>query len=169
VPVLQNSKFNAQVVSSRPGPKWLRELRLASWERFVSSELPRESEEIWRYSRIGELDLDRYAPCPDGPGVGAQVSDLPPQLRALVEAAGPAATVVVSRNGGLGEVVHPQSGLEIGPAGSGPFWDASEPLPVLAGPQADPWTALNGAFVEVPWRVRVPPRRPGRGRPLARG
>jgi Fe-S cluster assembly protein SufD len=132
-------------------------VRLASWERFVSSELPRQSEEIWRYSRIDELDLDRYAPCPQGAGAGAHVADLPPRLRALVEAAGADATVVVSRNGGLGEVVNPQAGLEIGPAGSGPFWEASEPLPVLAGPPADLWTALNGAFAEVPWRVRVPP------------
>ena len=84
------------------------------------------------------------------------MADLPPRLRALVEAAGADATVVVSRNGGLGEVVRPQVGLEIGPAGSGPFWEASEPLPVLSGPQADLWTALNGAFAEVPWRVRVP-------------
>jgi Fe-S cluster assembly protein SufD len=157
VPVLQNSEFNAQVVSSRPGPKWLRESRLASWDRFVSSDLPRESEEIWRYSRIDDLDLNRYAPCAEGTGAGAHVADLPAPLRELVEAAGADATVLVSRNGGLGEVVRPQPGVEIGPAGSGPFWEATEPLPVLAGPQADPWTALNGAFAEVPWRVRVAP------------
>jgi Fe-S cluster assembly protein SufD len=157
VPVLQNSNFNAQFVSSLPGPEWLRELRLASWKRFVSSELPRESEEIWRYSRIEDLDLDRYAPCPPGAGTGAHVADLPTSLRALVEAAGADATVVVSRNGGLGEVVGPQAGLEIGPAGSGPFWEAAEPLPVLAGPQPDLWAALNGALAEVPWRVRVAP------------
>jgi Fe-S cluster assembly protein SufD len=130
-------------------------MRLASWERFLSSELPRESEEIWRYSRIEELDLERYAPCAEG--AGASVAAPPAQLRALVAAAGADATVVVSRNGGLGEVVHPQLGLEIGPAGSGPFWEATEPRPVLAGPQADVWTALNGAFTEVPWRVRVAP------------
>ncbi len=70
MPVLQNSNFNAEVVTSLPGPEWLREMRLASWERFVSSELPRESEEIWRYSRIDELDLDRYAPV--RPGAGAE-------------------------------------------------------------------------------------------------
>jgi Fe-S cluster assembly protein SufD len=120
-------------------------------------ELPRESEEIWRYSRIEDLDLDRYAPCPPGQGAGARVADLPTALRALVEAAGASATVVVSRNGGLGEVIGPQAGLEIGPAGSGPFWQAAEPLPVLAGPHADLWSALNGAFAEVPWRVRVAP------------
>ncbi len=157
MPVLQNSKFNAQVVSSRPGPQWLRELRLASWERFVRSELPREAEEIWRYSRIDELDLDRYAPCPERSGAGVPVADLPAQLRALVEAAGADATVVVSRNGGLGEVVRPQAGLDIGLSGAGPFGEAAGPLPILAGPPADPWTWLNSAFAEVPWRVRVAP------------
>ncbi len=115
MPVLQNSNFNAQFVSSLPGPEWLRELRLASWGRFVSSELPRESEEIWRYSRIEDLDLDRYAPCPAGVGAGARRGRPPDVAPALVEAAGADATVVVSRNGGLGEVVCPQAGLEIGP------------------------------------------------------
>jgi Fe-S cluster assembly protein SufD len=157
VPVPESSNFNAQVVRSLPGPEWLRESRLASWEHFARSEMPRESEEIWRYSRIDELDLERYAPCPVGGAGRARVADLPAQLRGLVEAAGPDATVLVSRNGGAGEVVRPQPGLAVGPAPSGPFWQATEPLPVLAGPQADVWTALNGAFVEVPWRVKVAP------------
>jgi Fe-S cluster assembly protein SufD len=157
VPVLQTSNFNAQVVSSLPGPEWLRESRLASWERFVSSGLPRESEEIWRYSRVEELDLDRYAPCSASAGGRAQAADLPAPLRDLVEAAGADATVLVSRNGGPGEVVRPQSGLAIGPAASAPFWPSTEPVPASAGPHADVWTALNGAFVEVPWRVRVSP------------
>jgi Fe-S cluster assembly protein SufD len=130
---------------------------MAFWERFVSSELPRESEEIWRYSRIDDLDLERYAPRAAGAGERAQVADLPVALLDLVDAAGPDATVLVSRNGGLGEVVRPQSGLVIEAAPSGPFWEGREPPPVLAGPGADVWTALNGALVEVPWRVRVSP------------
>ena len=38
------------------------EQRLAAAERFAATELPTADEEIWRYSRIGELDLDRFAP-----------------------------------------------------------------------------------------------------------
>ena len=34
---------------------------------------------------------------------------------------------------------------------------ATGPRPALAGPEADVWTALNGAFAEVPWRVTVSP------------
>src|SRR5262245_9270975 len=36
--------------------------RVAAAERFASAPLPTTDEEIWRYSRIGELDLSRYTP-----------------------------------------------------------------------------------------------------------
>jgi Fe-S cluster assembly protein SufD len=51
------------------GPDWLRSRRLAAAERFASTELPTPDEEVWRYSRIGELRLDRFtlgAPRPSG-------------------------------------------------------------------------------------------------------
>ena len=38
------------------------EQRLAAAERFAATELPTAEEEIWRYSRIGELDLERFGP-----------------------------------------------------------------------------------------------------------
>ena len=38
------------------------EERLAAVERFAAASLPTTDEEIWRYSRIGELDLDRFTP-----------------------------------------------------------------------------------------------------------
>lgn len=38
------------------------EERVAAAERFAAAELPTTDEEIWRYSRIAELDLDRYRP-----------------------------------------------------------------------------------------------------------
>jgi len=39
-------------------------------ERFGSSGLPSQAEEIWRYSRIDDLDLDAYELDPDGEGRG---------------------------------------------------------------------------------------------------
>jgi Fe-S cluster assembly protein SufD len=36
--------------------------RVAAAERFAAAELPTPDEEIWRYSRITELQLDRYSP-----------------------------------------------------------------------------------------------------------
>ena len=56
------TKFDAAIVGSLPGPQWLRQPRLAAWERFSEMELPSEAEEIRRYSRIGDLELARYAP-----------------------------------------------------------------------------------------------------------
>lgn len=44
------------------GPDPLRSLRLAAAQRATAADLPSAEEEIWRYSRIGDLDLARYAP-----------------------------------------------------------------------------------------------------------
>jgi Fe-S cluster assembly protein SufD len=147
------SKFSAGAVPALPGPGWLRQARLAAWEKFSASELPRESEEIWRYSRIEELELSHYGPCP--PGGDVAVDDLPGDLQALVGMAGPEATVLVSYNGGEGRILNPQGTLRAVPFGDAPLGDGAQPAPVLHGPAADIWTALNGAFVQVPWRVTV--------------
>jgi Fe-S cluster assembly protein SufD len=37
-------------------------MRLAAAERFATAPLPTPGEEIWRYSRIDQLDLDRFSP-----------------------------------------------------------------------------------------------------------
>jgi Fe-S cluster assembly protein SufD len=42
------------------GPAWLRASRVAAAERAEAAAFPSAEEEIWRYSRIGELDLDRF-------------------------------------------------------------------------------------------------------------
>ena len=169
--------FDAAAAAALPGPGWLRESRLASWRRFSEMTMPTEAEEIWRYSRIDDLDLERYtlvrqagaaggegmstasstgSGSGTGTGDGMGIGDLPGDVRRLVLAAGTDATVVVARNGGGGDVVRPQPGLEVGPVGAGPLGADAQPLPALAGPRADIWTALNGAFVQVPWRVSVP-------------
>lgn len=43
------------------GDPW-QQLRLDAAERVAAASVPTTDEEMWRYSRIGELDLDRYAP-----------------------------------------------------------------------------------------------------------
>lgn len=52
--------FTPEAVGELNGP-WQAE-RLAAAERFAAATLPTPDEEIWRYSRIAELDLDRFAP-----------------------------------------------------------------------------------------------------------
>jgi Fe-S cluster assembly protein SufD len=56
--------FTADASRALDGPGWLTERRLAAVERLGSLSWPTPAEEIWRYSRIDQLDLDRYAPVP---------------------------------------------------------------------------------------------------------
>jgi len=133
----------------------LAKARRSAWERFAVAELPSDSEEIWRYSRIDDLRLERYAPVP--PGEPLPLGALPEEIRSLVQLLGPEATVVVSHNGGVASVLRPQAGLVVESEGDRPGeWATSQPL-ALGGPDADIWTALNGAFVGVPWTARVAP------------
>jgi Fe-S cluster assembly protein SufD len=46
------------------GPDWLAQRRLAAAEQLQALEWPTDHDEIWRYSRIGELDLEQYRPIP---------------------------------------------------------------------------------------------------------
>ena len=56
------STFTPDTASSLGGPSWLRARRIAAAEAFAAHALPSKEEEVWRYSRIGDLDLERYAP-----------------------------------------------------------------------------------------------------------
>jgi Fe-S cluster assembly protein SufD len=65
------SPFTADAAAALPGPPWLHSVRVAAAERALATATPTEAEEIWRYSRIGELDLDRYELAGPGRPVGA--------------------------------------------------------------------------------------------------
>jgi Fe-S cluster assembly protein SufD len=54
--------FSPDAARALGGPSWLVEQRLAAAERFAAAPWPTPEEEIWRYSRIDELDLDRFSP-----------------------------------------------------------------------------------------------------------
>lgn len=66
---------------------WLDDLRSAASSAFGSADRPSEEDEVWRYSRIGDVDLERYSPVSEViAGPDAKVID------------GAAATVII-RNG----------------------------------------------------------------------
>ncbi len=52
--------FTADTARTLGGPSWLVERRLAAAERFGAAPWPTTEEEIWRYSRIEELDLESF-------------------------------------------------------------------------------------------------------------
>lgn len=54
------STFTPKAASALAGPAWLVERRAGAAERVQAATLPASTEEIWRYSRIEELDLDRF-------------------------------------------------------------------------------------------------------------
>ena len=56
------STFSVDAVAALAGPEGLAQRRTA--ERFAGAPLPSTEEEVWRYSRIDELDLDRFQPGP---------------------------------------------------------------------------------------------------------
>ncbi len=75
------STFTPDAVRELGGP-WS-DFRLAALERFAAAPLPTPDEEIWRYSRIDQLDLDAYVPAPCATTVDAAdgiVVDREPEL-----------------------------------------------------------------------------------------
>ena len=58
------STFTADAARALPGPPWLQQRRADAATRFAATPLPSTDEEVWRYSRIAELDLDVFAPDP---------------------------------------------------------------------------------------------------------
>ena len=67
------SVFAPDVARSLDGPEWLREWRRGAAERVAASSLPTADEEVWRYSRIGDLAIDRFH-LSDGAAVDARKS-----------------------------------------------------------------------------------------------
>ena len=56
------TNFTPDAARALGGPDWLAARRVAAVEQLDGVTWPTATEEIWRYSRIGELDLDRYRP-----------------------------------------------------------------------------------------------------------
>src|SRR4051794_18058721 len=93
--------FTPDAAASLGGPDWLRARRVAAAERFAALDgLPTASEEVWRYSRIGELDLDAYRPAVDG----VVPAGVPDDIRRMAAVVGPTAALVVEANGALTHV-----------------------------------------------------------------
>jgi Fe-S cluster assembly protein SufD len=100
--------------------------------RFESSPLPTAAEEVWRYSRIAQLDLDTFAPAT------ADDAEVPASAQPIIDAIGARSALIVA-----GRAVGPVAdGLAIGDAddGSGFGEIAGEP---------DSLVALNAAFVQL--------------------
>ena len=125
----------------------------AAAEAFAAASLPSTDEEVWRYSRIDQLDLARYAPV--GPtGTPLADGDLPESVAAVLGlAAGQGSVGVVTVDG---RVVHQRSlggsdaGLSVASDG------AHHAVAAPTGEVHDAFGLLNTAFA-TPLQVRTQP------------
>lgn len=155
LPVL--STFTPLSAAALPGPSWLGRRRADAAERFASGPLPTEKDEVWRYSRIDQLDLDRFHPAP-GPAEG-QGDLVDPQImervRSLAERIGPRSALVVSYNGAL---AHLETSSAADQACSlGLLADHAEGEHLLGSVATDPgdFVLMNDAFALDPVVVDV--------------
>jgi Fe-S cluster assembly protein SufD len=76
--------------------------RLAALDRFVASPAPVLEEDLWRYSRVAEIDLGRYVPSGTGSTAGSRTvfaADTWPQSAALLEHVGERSGLAVVADG----------------------------------------------------------------------
>jgi Fe-S cluster assembly protein SufD len=121
---------------------------------FASAPLPTEKDEVWRYSRIDELDLDRYRPVSPSPGgPDHPAPSTPAWVQPLLDALGPRSGLLVTVDGALVTAACAAgAAIELGRAGDMP--DGQELLGgVLAA--AHDFQLLNDAFAADPLTVDV--------------
>ncbi|HET6810282.1 MAG TPA: Fe-S cluster assembly protein SufD [Acidimicrobiales bacterium] len=157
------TEISAEAIEQLGGPEWLRATRRDALARFQAAELPTESEEVWRYSRIDDLDLGRFSVGGEGgPGRAGAIPSGPAEALAeraatvlvdngmvtSVEVSGPAAaaglTITPLRElaGEPGTPAHPPSGRA---------------APGLVAGSADPFVDLSAALMADGVLVEVAP------------
>jgi Fe-S cluster assembly protein SufD len=158
------TNFTPDAARALDGPDWLVARRDAALEQLGGLEWPTAAEEIWRYSRIGELDLERFRP------VGLEQLGKPgvepaPGGGPFAAEAGERAGLVVVRNG---RVVHHEldealeaKGVQVCGLATCQEADVRAHLGSCSDASPDAFTRLHdaflagGAFVHVPAGVVV--------------
>lgn len=151
--------FNVSAAAERRAPDWLSTRRHDAAARLTDLQLPTAEEEVWRYSRIGDLDLDAFHPLTESspdPAPPAVVDEL---LSGLGEFAG----VVVLRDGAIvRSELHPEwveRGVTFGsladsPAGEVTFGSVSDvPTDVFA--ELNTALSIDPVLLDVPAGVLV--------------
>ena len=146
------SVFAPDVARSLDGPEWLRERRRAAADRVAASELPSADEEVWRYSRIGDLDIERFHLSDDPAGDPRAV----PAVRAVLDAYPDRVAIAIVHNG---RVVHVDRTVSRGLAlGSLVEHEGAETMLGSAATTAtDVFAEMNNAYSADPLALVVSP------------
>jgi Fe-S cluster assembly protein SufD len=153
------SSFTPDASRAIPGPDWLAERRAAAAERLDDLRWPTTEEEIWRYSRIDELDLDRFRPVPPEQ-LGQPGDELAPGGGPIAAEAGERSGLIVVRNG---RVVHHSldeslaaKGVLVCGIGTCERGELEDVLGVCSDASPDAFTVLHDAFLAGGAAVKVP-------------
>ncbi len=151
--------FTPEAARGLPGPDWLAARRAAAVERLGEVAWPTAAEEIWRYSRIGELDLSNYRPVP-AEQMGEPGDEPAPGGGPIAAEAGERAGLVVVRNGW---VVHHALDADLEARGvrvCGIATCEADEIAALLGTcsdaSPDAFTVLHDAFLAGGAYVKVP-------------
>jgi Fe-S cluster assembly protein SufD len=138
-----------------PGPDWLRSRRAAAAAALADAELPSSDEEVWRYSRIDDLDLDAYEPVP---AAGAAASTVPSEAAHLLDR--PLAGSVVVLDGHVARVEladrWSSRGVTLGPLSDHPDGDDVFGRALGEVSTGDLLEHVHDAFVVDPVALSVP-------------
>ncbi|HXY95083.1 MAG TPA: Fe-S cluster assembly protein SufD [Acidimicrobiia bacterium] len=152
--------FTPDASRALPGPAWLAERRLAAAAQLDDLTWPTTDEEIWRYSRVDDLDLDRFRPVPPEQ-LGRPGDEPAPGGGPIAAEAGERSGLVVVRNG---RVVHHSLDADLEAKGvrvCGLATCEREEVDGLLGAcsdaSPDAFTVLHDAFLAGGAVVKVPP------------
>jgi len=150
--------FSADAARALGGPDWLLTRRLAAVEALGGISWPTSEEEIWRYSRIGELDLARFRPFEEAE-LGRPGDERAPGGGPWAAEAGPHAAMLVVRDG---RVVHHEidPGLDAKGVRVCDIATCDGDVRSLVGAASrtseDPYTVLHDAFLAGGALVEIP-------------
>ena len=151
--------FSPDASRALGGPEWLVARRLAAAERLGTLAWPTPSEEIWRYSRIGELDLGRYRPFAEDE-LGRAGDERAPGGGPWAAEAGPHSAMLVVRDG---RVVHHEidpgleaKGVRVCGLATCDADEIADLLGAASQSSEDAFTVLHDAFLAGGALVNIP-------------
>jgi len=151
--------FTTDAARALGGPEWLVQRRLAAAEQLAGLTWPSQTEEIWRYSRVDELDLDRFQPFA-ADALGAPGVEPAPGGGPIAAQTGERAGLVVVRDG---RVVHHElddaleaKGVTVCDLATCSEEQVRATLGVCSDASPDPFTVLHDAFLSGGAFVHVP-------------
>jgi Fe-S cluster assembly protein SufD len=154
------SRFTVDAARALGGPDWLVQRRVAAAESLASLTWPTPADEIWRYSRIDELDLDRFRPFA-AEELGAPGDERAPGGGPWAAEAGKHAAMIVVRDG---RVVHHEldpglesKGVRVCEIATCDDDVVRELLGRVSSATPDAFTTLHDAFLAGGAFVHVPP------------